>query len=134
MYSINEEDVQLIKLKGRDYKLLASEESLGCKNLCMGVSFFPPKKHGPAHVHEIEEEVIYCIEGEGEIIINDSFVKIKPGTAVYIPPGKIHSVNNLNNKTIKLAFIFSPSTTIGSYKDLYKIINMKKEMKEARGF
>lgn len=118
MYSINEEDVKSEELKGRDYKLLASEDTLGCKNICMGVSFFPPKKLGPPHVHEIEEEVIYCIDGEGEIIINNSYVKIKPGIVVYIPPGKIHSVNNLNNKTIKLVFIFSPSTKIGSYKDL----------------
>ncbi len=118
MYSINEEDVELIELKGRNYKLLASEDTIGCKNICMGVSFFPPKKPGPPHKHEIEEELIYCIEGEGEIIIDDSPVKIKPGTVTYIPPGKIHSVNNLNDKVIKLAFIFSPSTKIGSYKDL----------------
>jgi mannose-6-phosphate isomerase-like protein (cupin superfamily) len=118
MYSINEEDVKLQELKGRDYKLLASEDTLGCKNLCMGVSFFPPQKHGPSHMHEIEEEVIYCLEGEGEIVIDDNPVKIKPGIVVYIPTGKIHSVNNLSNKTIKLIYIFSPSTKIGSYKDL----------------
>ena len=124
MYSINEEDINLEKLNGRDYKLLASEDTLGCKNLCMGVSFFPPKKNGPSHAHHIEEEVIYCLEGEGEIILNNNPIKIKPGAVVYIPPDSIHSVNNLSSKNIKLVFIFSPSTKIGSYKDLWYLNRM----------
>lgn len=117
MYSIHEDDVKLEKLKGRDYKLLGSKDTIGCKNLCVGVSFFPPGKHAPGHIHNGEEEVVYCLEGTGELVIDGKVEKIRPGTVVYIPPKSLHSVNNTGKKTIKLLFIFSPSVKIGAYKD-----------------
>lgn len=116
-YSIHEDDVKLNKLKGRDYKLLGCKETIGCKNLCIGVSFFPPGKHSPGHIHKKEEEVVYCLEGNGEIVIDGKPEKIRPGTTVYMPPGSMHSVNNTGEKTIKLLFFFSPSAKIGAYKD-----------------
>jgi uncharacterized RmlC-like cupin family protein len=86
MYRVNENDIKQNKLKGRTYKLLASKEAVGCKNLCAGISFFPTGKHAPGHIHEIEEEVIYCLKGSGEAVIDGIHIKIKPGTVVYFPP------------------------------------------------
>lgn len=117
MLSINEEAVELVKLCGRDYKLLASEKIQGCKNLCIGVSFFPPMKHAPGHVHEEEEEVIYCLEGTGQAIVGSEIYPIKPGTVVFFPPKTLHSINNTGDKTIKLLYVFSPPAKIGQYKD-----------------
>ncbi|MCL5072351.1 MAG: cupin domain-containing protein [Actinobacteria bacterium] len=117
MYSKNEDEVELIKLKGRAYKLLASEETIGCKNLCAGITLFPAGKHAPGHIHESQEEVIYCLEGSGEAVIDGKSMKIKPGTVVYFPPGSLHSINNTGKETIKLLFMFSPSTKIGAYKN-----------------
>ncbi len=117
MYSIHENDIELNKLKGRSYKLLASSETIGCKNLCAGVSFFPAGKHGPGHIHLKEEEVIYCLKGTGEAIIDDKHFEIKPGTVVYFPPGSLHSINNTGKVKIRLLFMFSPSAKIGQYED-----------------
>lgn len=117
MYSIHEDDAELNKLKGRDYKLLGYRDTIGCKNLCVGVSFFPPGKHAPGHIHDKEEEVVYCLEGTGEIVIDGKPEKIRPGTVVYMPPKSLHSVNNTGKETIKLLFIFSPGAKIGEYKD-----------------
>ena len=117
MYSTHEKEIKLIKLKGRSYKLLASKETIGCKNLCAGISFFPVGKHAPGHIHKDEEEVIYCLEGTGEAFIDENSIKIKPGTVVYFPPGSLHSINNNGKDRIKLFFIFSPSAKIGEYKD-----------------
>ena len=117
MYSVNEDDIKTVELKGRSFKLLASKETVGCRNSCAGVSFFPAGKHAPGHIHDVEEEVIYCLEGSGEAIINDDRVKIKQGTVVYFPPGSLHSINNTGKDTIKLLFMFSPSVKIGEYKD-----------------
>ena len=117
MFNVHEEDIKLNKLKGREYKLLASEDLIGCRNLCAGVSFFPPMKHAPGHIHEIEEEVIYCIEGKGEVFIDGKSIQIEPGSVVYFPPKSLHSVNNTGKDTIKLFFVFSPSVKIGAYKN-----------------
>ena len=117
MYSIHEDDIKIMELKGRDYKLLASKETIGCKNLCAGVSFFAAGKHAPGHIHNNEEEVIYCLEGNGEAVIDGKNMKIKPGTVVYFPPGSLHSINNTGKETIKLLFMFSPSAKIGAYEN-----------------
>lgn len=117
MFSINENDVDFKKLNGRVYKLLASKDTIGCKNLCAGVSFFPANKHALGHIHEKEEELVYCLEGKGEIIIDGKSEKIKPGIVVYIPPKSLHSVNNTGEETIKLFFVFSPIAEIGAYKE-----------------
>jgi quercetin dioxygenase-like cupin family protein len=117
MYSIHEDEVELKQLKGRSYKLLGSEETIGCKNLNMGISFFPPGRHAPGHIHETEEEVVYCMEGTGELVIDGKPEKIKPGTVVCMPPKSLHSVNNTGKETIKLLFMFSPGVKIGQYKN-----------------
>ena len=115
MYSIHEDTVALKQLKGRSYKLLGCEDTIGCKNLNMGVSFFPPGLHAPGHVHETEEEVVYCMQGSGELVIDGEPEKINPGTVVFMPPKSLHSVNNTGKETIKLLFIFSPGAKIGQY-------------------
>jgi quercetin dioxygenase-like cupin family protein len=117
MYSTNEDEIKLIELKGRSYKLLASKETIGCRNLCVGVSFFPAGKHAPGHIHKDEEEVIYCLEGNGEALIDGNSIKIQPGTVIYFPPDSLHSINNTGKEEIKLLFIFSPSAKIGAYEN-----------------
>ncbi|MCL5985614.1 MAG: cupin domain-containing protein [Actinobacteria bacterium] len=117
MFSFKESEAKLNKLKGRNYKLLADSSTIGCKNLNVGVSFFPPGTHAPGHVHENEEEVIYCLKGYGKVYIDGKSEPIEPGTVVYFPPGSLHSVKNESDQEIKLLFIFSPATKIGDYAD-----------------
>ena len=82
-----------------------------------GCVFFSANKHAPAHIHDKEEEVVYCLEGKGEIIIDGKPEEIKPGTVVFMPPGSLHSVNNTGDEMIKLLFAFSPAAKIGAYKN-----------------
>ncbi len=117
MFSINENEVKLQKLKGRAFKLLADKSTMGCKNLSTLVSFFPPASHAPGHIHEDVEEVIYVLSGYGEAIIDGTVYSIKPGSVIYFPIGSLHSINNTSDIEIKLYCAFSPQTKIGDYKD-----------------
>lgn len=117
MHCINEKDVELVELPGRSYKFLASEELLGCKNFSGGVAFYPPKKHAPGHIHDKEEEVIYFLEGSGEIVVGSDVRKVEPGTTVFVPPKVMHSVNNTGDVQIKIFFVYSPATRPGVSKD-----------------
>ncbi len=117
MYAIHEDDVQAKALLGRDVLQLLTEES-GCRNISMGVSFFAPHAHAPGHIHEKEEEVIYIVAGRGRMHVGNSFEKIRPGTAVYIPAGMEHSVENTGDEPIKLVYAFSPPVIAGTYEDI----------------
>jgi quercetin dioxygenase-like cupin family protein len=118
MYTIHESDVELKKLVGRAYKLLFGSDVLGCKNLCGGVSFFPPRRHAPGHVHDKAEEIIYVVKGHGELVIGKKKERIRPGSFGYIRKGVLHSINNTGTSTIKLVYVFSPPVRVGKYKNI----------------
>lgn len=50
------------------------------------------KKNVRAHRHEFHSENVYVIEGEGEMVVDKDTFDIKPGSYVFIPTNKVHSV------------------------------------------
>lgn len=110
-----EDDFEMNELVGRSYKLIVGTEQLPCEAINGGVSFFPPKAHAPGHTHDVEEEVIYCLQGEGEVVLDGRPEPLRPGTFVVFRPGVLHSINNTGDATIKLLYVFSPKCRIGQY-------------------
>lgn len=43
------------------------------------------------HYHEHHTEYYYCLEGSGQIELDDELVPFEPGTCVMIPPGTRHA-------------------------------------------
>lgn len=115
-YTIHERKVRAVNLPGRKHKMIIGPENFGkSKNMCFGVAVFPAKKHAPSHVHDIQEEIIYIINGEGEIYFDSLPEHVEPGSCVYIPPGIEHSIHNQSDIDMKLVYVFSPPTKQGSY-------------------
>ena len=97
----HENEFELKELLGRSYKLIIGSQRLPCQAINGGVSFFPPHAHAPAHVHQAEEEVAYCLEGKGEAVIGGKSEPICPGTFIIFPRNVSHSINNTGDQTIK---------------------------------
>lgn len=114
-YAVHEDDFKINELVGRSYKLIVGTDELPCNAINGGVSFFPPHAHAPGHVHDKEEEVVYCLEGEGEVVVEGKSEPIRPGSFMVFPPGVLHSINNTGDETIKLLYVFSPKCKIGQY-------------------
>ena len=47
--------------------------------------------HAKKHYHERHTEYYYCLEGTGQIELNDETFELNPGTAVMIPPMTPHA-------------------------------------------
>ncbi len=116
-YTLHQDKVELESLVGRKYKLISGKEKLDSSNMCFGVSFFSSQTHAPGHIHEKEEEMVYVLEGKGEMVFDGFAEEIREGTFICIPPGVEHSVNNTGKKTIKLLYVFSPPIIIGAYEN-----------------
>lgn len=115
-HTIHEREVAAVALPGRDHKMIIGPNNFGpAANLCFGVAEFPPMRHAPSHHHDHSEEVIYILAGVGEIFFDAQPEPVEPGTCVYIPPGVEHSINNLGEEILKVAYIFSPPVVQGSY-------------------
>ncbi len=75
-----------------------------------GIAFFQPDQKSKPHYHEVVEEIIYSIDGEITLILEDAKShKLKAGFVVFLPPKQIHALHNQSNKVTKLAIIKSPS-------------------------
>jgi mannose-6-phosphate isomerase-like protein (cupin superfamily) len=44
------------------------------------------------HHHKKAEETYICLDGKGEIILDDTIYEFSPGTRVIISPGTLHAV------------------------------------------
>ena len=61
-----------------------------------------------AHVHRIQEETFYVIEGECRWQIGEQKVRAVPGTYVFIPPGVPHNIGNASDKPARVIMTVSP--------------------------
>ncbi|MCL4440751.1 MAG: cupin domain-containing protein [Firmicutes bacterium] len=111
---IREKEVEGTKLPGRNWKMLINEKA-GCKNITFGLAEFPAGSMPGSHKHDIQEEIIYILEGCGRMTVEEEELSLEPGVAVYVPPGINHAVINDGDKTIRLITLFSPQVVPGSY-------------------
>jgi len=66
---------------------------------------------GTAHHHDIEQEAMFFIEGEGIATIGDEEYEIRPGSFMLAPVGVPHSVSNTSkDKPLKFVWVYSPAT------------------------
>jgi mannose-6-phosphate isomerase-like protein (cupin superfamily) len=61
------------------------------------------------HVHKTHDETAYVIKGTGQLLINDKWVDIKPGSLHFNPMGKVHSVKSTGNEPLVVISIFTPA-------------------------
>lgn len=60
------------------------------------------------HYHPKTEEIYYILEGEGIMHLGQTVFPVKPGDAIAISPGTIHSITNSSSKDLKFLCCCSP--------------------------
>ena len=60
------------------------------------------------HVHRVQEETFYLLEGECEWHVGDRTIRATPGTYLFIPPGVPHNITNVSEKTARVLMTVSP--------------------------
>src|SRR6516225_7182661 len=78
----------------------------------------------PIHVHHVENECFYAIEGEYEVKVGDEIFHLKPGGSVYAPRLIPHAINVVSEKGGKLMVVAQPAGQIEAFSiDLFKLIS-----------
>jgi len=83
----------------------------GTDRFSFGVVILEPGKGHERHNHPGVEEILYCVSGEGEQMVDmDGEVRrrIKPGSAVHIPPDVYHETINTGWEPLKMIAIYAP--------------------------
>jgi quercetin dioxygenase-like cupin family protein len=60
------------------------------------------------HVHRVQEETFYMLDGECEWHVGDELVRAIPGTYLFIPPGVPHNITNVSEKPARVLMTVSP--------------------------
>jgi mannose-6-phosphate isomerase-like protein (cupin superfamily) len=91
---------------GRMFRLLA-EPGVGCASVTQFVGYIPVVR-APDHFHTYDE-VVYVLEGQGELHIDGESVPLRPGTAVHLPAGLVHCLENTGPGEMQVLGVFRPA-------------------------
>ena len=110
------ENIEPIKLAGRDLRWLVTPESVGAERLSIAImNCHPHSVVRPMHAHRDIEEVILILEGEGEAWVDGDRAFFKKGDAVLFPANSRHQVRNTGGSPLRTASIFSAPTKPDDY-------------------
>jgi quercetin dioxygenase-like cupin family protein len=76
-----------------------------------------PNAGPPPHVHHLEEEQFYVLEGELAFSVGDRTFQVKTGDFVHIPRGTVHSFKNAGTPS-RLLVTFSPASIEGFFREV----------------
>ena len=85
--------------------LVTARES---RHACMFDWVVPPRFATGLHVHRVQEETFYVLDGTCEWQIGDRVVTAPRGAYVFIPPGVPHDIRNPGDQTARLLMTVSP--------------------------
>jgi quercetin dioxygenase-like cupin family protein len=75
------------------------------------------------HIHRVQEETFYVLEGECDWQIGDQRVGAKPGTYVFIPPGVAHNIGNSSNRPARVIMTVSPPGHEKYFEELARVVS-----------
>jgi len=91
---------------GRQFVLGARPE-LGCASATQFIGLVPPGR-APDHFHTYDE-VIYILEGDGELHIGGETAPLRPGSCVHLPARLVHCLANTGDTELRLLGVFRPA-------------------------
>ena len=114
MYTLHFEEGRRLELPGRTVTVLVGNEKMQSDLMTFGVTEVPPKSRMDPHNH-VQEEIIYIMQGYGEVVINGQAEELKPGTVIKLVDDCEHYIENKSDETMRFTFCFHPTVQVGSY-------------------
>ena len=87
---------------GRMFRLLAP-----CSSVTQFVGYIPVGR-APDHYHRYDE-VVYVLQGEGELHIDGETAPLRAGTCVHLPKGLVHCLANTGPGEMQVLGVFRPA-------------------------
>jgi quercetin dioxygenase-like cupin family protein len=90
-------------------KELAGPQTVGSERVDFRISRYAPAAYVGEHVHKVQEQVYYVLEGEGILTLNEVKHLMRPHDYVYVPPGIRHSFTNTGTGGLVFLVITTPA-------------------------
>ena len=78
-----------------------------CPSATQFIGLIPPGR-APDHFHRYDE-VIYVLEGEGELVIDGETAALRPGSCIHLPKTLVHCLANTGGSEMRVLGVFRPA-------------------------
>ena len=85
-------------------KMLACSERIDFR-----ISRYAPAAYVAEHVHQVQEQIYYVLEGEGVLTLDEASHLMRSHDYVYVPPGVRHSFTNTGLAGLVFLVITTPA-------------------------
>jgi len=90
-------------------KALVDRANSGSSRIDFRISRYAPNAYVAEHVHEVQEQVYYVLEGEGVLTLDGERHLMRPHDYVYVPPGVRHSFTNTGVAGLVFIVVTTPA-------------------------
>jgi quercetin dioxygenase-like cupin family protein len=110
--------------EGRTLNVLGNPllEKAGSEDLHGGAAIFvltvEPAGGPPPHVHREADEFFYVLEGEIDVWVGGTHVKLEPGMSATLPRDVVHRFDNLASTAAKVLIVVTPGAGAAFFDDL----------------
>ena len=84
------------------------DPSRGSNNMALGTQQVPIRAGIPVHQHNEADEVLFVLEGAGFGILGDTRMRVEKGSAMYVPNGVWHGLENPDSELLLLWAVAPP--------------------------
>lgn len=91
-------------------KVLAGPENCGSERIDFRISRYAPAAYVEEHVHKVQEQIYYVLEGEGMLTTGGSEHLMRAHDYIWIPPGVRHGFTNTGTAGLVFLVITTPAT------------------------
>jgi quercetin dioxygenase-like cupin family protein len=95
-----------VRLAGHPMAFLVTGDDT--KHTSMFEWTIPPGFSTGLHVHRVQEETFYVLDGECDWQVGGERVRATPGTYLFLPPGVPHNIANASDKPTRVLMTVSP--------------------------
>ena len=90
-------------------KALVGPGNSGSSRIDFRISRYAPSAYVQEHVHKVQEQIYYVLEGEGLLTVDEEKHLMRPHDYVYLPPGVRHSFTNTGTAGLVFLVVTTPA-------------------------
>ena len=94
---------------GSEIRELLAHRNSAIRNQSLAEARLEPGQQTAPHYHIRTEEIYYILTGEGRMEVGPETRLVKPGDAIAIPPGEVHTITNTGTVQLKFICCCAPS-------------------------
>jgi quercetin dioxygenase-like cupin family protein len=114
-YAVAPGEGERLWIVGDTMTLKAAGESTG-GNLVLLENLTAPGGGPPPHVHSLEDEFFYVLDGTFEVRTGDEVHTLGPGGFAYVPRGTVHNFRNTAETASRILVGFTPAGMEGFFR------------------